>query len=137
MAGDPSVSLENESAGESTDENVRARIARVCTSLPEVTVEGDQHLIFRVRRRTFAYYLNDHHGDGEVAMVCKAEPGLNRAMIESDPVRYYMPDYVGPKGWVAVRLEIPEADWNEIADLVLDSYCLVAPKSLVRKLEQD
>jgi predicted DNA-binding protein (MmcQ/YjbR family) len=44
--------------------------------------------------------------------------------------RFYLPPYVGPKGWVALRLDLGEVDWNEVAELVLDSYRLVAPRRL-------
>jgi hypothetical protein len=114
----------------------RERLARICQSLPEVTTEGDQHLIFRVRGRTFAYYLDDHHGDGEVALSCKAEPGLNTLIAKQDPRRFYIPSYVGPRGWIAARLNLPDVDWDEIADLVFDSYCLVAPKRLVAEVQE-
>jgi hypothetical protein len=115
----------------------RERLASICGLLPEAVVEdveGQEHLIFRVRGRTFAYYLEDHHGDGEVAIVCKAEPELNTALIEQDPTRFFMPAYVGPRGWVGYRLNLADVDWDEVADLAMESYCLIAPKSLTARL---
>jgi hypothetical protein len=53
----------------------RARLVAICRALPEVTSSGDQHLSFRVRNKTFAYYLDDHHGDGRTALCCKAAAG--------------------------------------------------------------
>jgi hypothetical protein len=113
-----------------TVEEPRARLAGICAALPEVTGSGDQHTTFQVRGRTFAYYLDDHHGDGRVALCCKAAPGGNTALVASDPERFYLPTYVGPRGWVALRLDTGEVDWDEVAELVADSYRLVAPKRL-------
>jgi predicted DNA-binding protein (MmcQ/YjbR family) len=50
--------------------------------------------------------------------------------VASDPERFYLPSYVGPKGWVSLRLDFGSVDWDEVAELVLDSYRLVAPKRL-------
>jgi len=44
----------------------RARLVESCASLPEVDVSGDEHLAFKVRKKIFAYYLHDHHGDGRI-----------------------------------------------------------------------
>ena len=56
---------------------VRARVTALCTGLPEVEAEADQHVGFTVRGKRFAWYLDDHHGDGRVALNCKAPPGRN------------------------------------------------------------
>jgi predicted DNA-binding protein (MmcQ/YjbR family) len=74
--------------------------------------------------------MDDHYGDGRLAVAFKAAPGENRELIASDPERFYLPAYVGPKGWVALRLDTGEVDWSEVAELALDSYRLVAPKRL-------
>ncbi len=83
-----------------------------------------------VRKKTFAWFLNDHHGDGIVGVVCKVAPGDNERLAAAQPGRFYMPAYVGPKGWVALRLDIGEIDWDEVAELVADSYRRIAPKGL-------
>jgi hypothetical protein len=83
----------------------RQQLVDVCTGLPEVTVEGDQHLRFMVRGKTFAYYLEDHHGDGRIAVCCKAPPGDQDALIELDPERFYRPAYLPS----SVRLDLAAA----------------------------
>ncbi len=108
----------------------RQRVLDICLSLPEATRLGERQLSFQVRRKSFAYYMDDHHGDGRLAVAFKAAPGENRELIASDPERFYLPAYVGPKGWVALRLDTGEVDWSEVAELALDSYRLVAPKRL-------
>jgi len=103
--------------------------------LPEATREyNGQHASFSVRGKKFAYFLDDHHGDGVVALSCRAAPGENRALIASDPDRYYLPSYVGPRGWVALRLDVGTVDWDEVRELATDAYLLTAPKRLAALL---
>jgi hypothetical protein len=83
-----------------------------------------------VRKKTFAWYAHDEHGDGRIAFIYKAEPGEQQALIAMDPDRFYKPAYLGPRGWVAARLDLDEVDWNEIAELAFAAYRLVAPKRL-------
>lgn len=86
--------------------------------------------MFQVRKKTFAYFLDDHHGDGIVAVVCKVLPGDNKALIAANPDRFYMPAYIGSKGWVALRVDLGDIDWEEVAELVRHSFHLIAPKRL-------
>jgi len=108
-----------------------ARLTKICLALPEATrqVTG-RHAGFYVRKTTFAYFLDDHHGDGIVGISCKVLLGDNIALISADPARFYMPAYVGSKGWVGLRLDVGEIDWEEVQELVTHSYRLVAPKRL-------
>jgi hypothetical protein len=107
------------------------RVTKICKTLPEAIFElAGKHASYQVRQRTFAYYLNDHHGDGIVSVCCKVLPGDNTALITAQPKKFYMPAYVGPRGWVALRLDIPGVDWNEVAELIRGSYRLVAPEKL-------
>ena len=91
------------------------------------------HAIFRVRRRTFAYYLDDHHGDGIVGVVFKTP--ANEGLIAADPDRFYMPSYIGHRGWAGLRLDRGGVDWTEVSDFLADSYLAVAPKRLAAQLE--
>jgi phosphoribosylglycinamide formyltransferase-1 len=108
------------------------RLTKICLALPEATRECmNSHAGFHVRKKTFAYFLNDHHGDGIVSVACKALPGENTALAAAQPDRFYLPAYIGPKGWVALRLDIGKVDWEEVAELVAASYRQIAPKRLV------
>ena len=109
----------------------RDRLVRLCRTLPEATVTPhDQHLGFQVRGRTFAWYVDDEGGDGKVGVLCKTPPGQNQGLVASDPHRFYLPRYVGTRGWVGLRLDRTDVDWGEVAELVADSYRLVAPRRL-------
>jgi predicted DNA-binding protein (MmcQ/YjbR family) len=105
------------------------RFAKICLALPDATREVmGRHAGFLVRKKKFAYFLDNHHGDGIVGITCKVLPGDNTALIASNPAKFYMPAYVGPRGWVGLRLDVGEVDWEEVAELVTHSYRLVAQK---------
>jgi hypothetical protein len=107
------------------------RLTKISLALPETSrLCHGRHAAFLVRKRTFAYFLNDHHGDGIVAVTCKVTPGDNTALATAQPRRFYLPAYIGPKGWVALRLDAGKVDWDEVSELVIGSYRLVAPKRL-------
>jgi len=108
-----------------------ARLTKSCLAFPEASRRAmGWHAGFLVRKKTFAYYLDDHHGDGIVAVTCKVLPSDNAALAKAHPARFYLPAYIGPKGWVALRLDVGEIDWEEVAELVTGSYLLLAPKRL-------
>jgi hypothetical protein len=114
-----------------------AKLSAICLALPAtVREEMGQHAAFKVGKKVFVYYLNDHHGDSMVGFCCKVLPGDNERLIAANPRKFYMPAYVGPRGWVALRLDRPSVDWSEAAELVRCSYSLMAPKKLLRQLEQ-
>jgi predicted DNA-binding protein (MmcQ/YjbR family) len=114
------------------DPEHRRKVIAICHALPEVTVEEQQHVTFRVRGKTFAYYLDDHHGDGRVALNCKAAPNENQELVASEPERFFIPAYLGSRGWVGLYLDLPSVDWDEVSELVRESYVLIAPKRLGR-----
>lgn len=114
---------------------LRDRVAKIVSGLPEATSSGDPHLTLAVRRKTFGYFLDDHHGDGIVGVALKAAAGEQEALIRSDPTRFYMPAYLGSKGWVGVRLDVGEVDWDEVRELIIEAYRLQAPRRLVAQLD--
>src|ERR1039457_6971476 len=115
-----------------------ARLMKICLALPEAIQESaSRHATFLVRKDVFAYYLNDHHGDGIVSVCCKVLPGDNEALVAAHPAKFYMPAYIGPRGWGALRLDVSGLDWNEAAELVVGSYQLIAPKRLALLANSD
>ncbi len=88
-----------------------SRVTGIALSLPEATrkIYGS-HAQFLIRKKTFAYFLNNHHGDGIVAVTCKVLPGDNKALAEAQPSRFYLPDYLASRGWVALRLDKGRVD---------------------------
>jgi phosphoribosylglycinamide formyltransferase-1 len=107
------------------------RVAAICLALPEaVRADMASHAQFTVRKKVFAYFLNDHHGDGIVSVCARAFPGENKKLIEAHPKKVYLPAYIGPRGWVGLRLDRGKVDWDEVRDLVTASYLQVAAKKL-------
>jgi predicted DNA-binding protein (MmcQ/YjbR family) len=107
------------------------RLTKICLALPESTRwYNGQHAGFLVRKKTFAWFLSDHHGDGIIAINCKVLPGDNKALASAQPSRFYLPAYLASKGWVGLRLDVGKIDWEEVSELVRGSYRLIAPKRL-------
>ena len=106
-------------------------------ALPEVT-ERPSHSAptwFVGDKKTICNFLDNHHNDGKVGLWCAAPRGVQQELVELEPERYYRPAYVGHRGWVGVRLDIGELDWDEIAHILTEAYRCVAPKTLVAQLE--
>jgi hypothetical protein len=118
---------------------VLTRLRRLCLALPEAhEVEAWGEPTFRVRNKLFAMYAaaDHHHGNGRAAVWCKAAPGNQQLMVKAAPERFFVPPYVGPSGWVGVRLG-PGTDWDELAGLLADGWRLVAPRRLVAAMTEE
>lgn len=113
-------------------EKRQSRLVKICQAFPEVVVEiaGETHLSFRIRKRIFAYYLFDHHGDGIIAFCCKSSRPEQQRLVRQDPVSFFVPAYLGPKGWVAMRLDLDEVDWDTVTELARRAYQEIAPRKL-------
>jgi hypothetical protein len=110
-----------------------ARLRKICLGLPEAAEQRTWDLpTFRVRRKIFAMYVLQ---DEAPAFWCKAPPGAQTILVNAAPERFFAPPYVGPKGWIGVRLDAA-TDWAEVADLVTRSWRMTAPKKLVAASEQ-
>ena len=112
------------------------KVSALCLRLPgaERKLLGD-HADFRVKGKVFAYYLDNHHGDGIVSVCCKSQLGENVDRASRDPERYYLPAYIGPRGWFGLRLDRGPVNWSEVENIIENSYRIVAPKSLVKELD--
>jgi hypothetical protein len=107
---------------------------RALAWLPGVAVEvHERHAAFVIRKRNFAWFLDDHHGDGIIALSLKVPPGENQAMMAAQPERFVLPSYIASRGWVSIRLDVPQADWDEVGELLTDRCLMTAPKTLVKR----
>jgi predicted DNA-binding protein (MmcQ/YjbR family) len=110
------------------------QLSKICLSFPEAARRDlNEHADFRVRGKVFAYFLNNHHGDGIVSVCCKSALGENVDRASREPARFYLPPYIGPRGWFGLRLDGEAVDWSEVKNLLELSYGLVAPKRLLLK----
>jgi hypothetical protein len=113
-------------------EQTLAAIRELCLALPE-TSERLSHgaPTFFVRgKRAFLMVLTDHHGDGRFAIWCAAPDGVQSMLVDADPERFFVPPYVGHRGWLGFRLD-RGLDRDELAGIVEDAYAEVAPTRLV------
>ena len=83
-----------------------------------------------------AISLDDHHGDGRVALNCKSADGANETLARVAPDRFFIPKYVGARGWLGLWLDLPKTDWEQVEDVITEAYCLVAPRSLWMKVKK-
>jgi len=115
-------------------ERTLALVRETCLALPEVS-ERPSHgsPTFFVRgKRSFATVTSNHHGDGRFAVWCAAPDGMQAMLVEADPERFFVPPYVGHRGWLGVRLD-RGLDWDELAGIVEDAFAAVAPPKLVER----
>jgi hypothetical protein len=104
----------------------------ICLALPETRREDKaSHCAFLVGKKTFAYYLNNHHDDNIISMCCRVLPGENRFLVESGPGRFYLPAYIGSRGWIGLRMDLATLNWTEVKELIRGSYVQIAPNRLV------
>jgi hypothetical protein len=107
------------------------RVRRACLSLPEATEqEAWGEATWRVRKKVFAMFAGagNHHGAGHDSLWCAAPLGVQEILVHQEPDKFFVPPYVGTKGWFGIRLDAVDDD--ELRSLVVQSYCMVAPKKL-------
>lgn len=108
------------------------RLTKICDALPEsVTERSATHATYRVRKKAYAYFLDNQHADGKIAVCVKTD----KELVAADPKRFYLPPYIGARSWVAMRLDTKRVDWKEVGELVLASYRYMAPKRRVATRE--
>ena len=115
---------------------IYAAVQEICLALPDaVEVETWGHPTFRVRNKMFAACGADENEAGELraTITMKAEPGEQPSLL-AEGYPFFYPKYVGGKGWIGIHLD-RHTDWDEIAELVEESYRVIAPKSLVKRLD--
>jgi len=115
-----------------------ARLREVCTALPEVEerLSHGSPTFFVRGKKSFVMFHDDHHGDGILGIWCAAPPGVQADLVDTEPERFFVPPYVGHRGWLGVRLDV-DPDWDEVAGIVTDAYCAVAPATLLRQVRPE
>lgn len=118
-----------------TQRTITDAVRDIMAGLPE-TEEFVSHgsPTFRVRKKIFATYTINHHGDGRVALNLVAPPGAQAAFTKMRPKVYFVPPYVGPRGWLGVQLD-KDLPWETILEHVREAYAMVAPAELVRSIK--
>ncbi|MFN0135077.1 MAG: MmcQ/YjbR family DNA-binding protein [Phycisphaerae bacterium] len=114
-----------------------ARMTDLCESLPGAAHEpaGLGHIRFRVAKKVFAWFLNNHHGDGIYSICCKSTLAKQSELVRRHPEVVYVPKYVGKQGWVAARIDLKDVAWELVNTLFVEAYRLQAPKRLLAELD--
>lgn len=117
---------------ERSPDYLRGRVRDLAMALPEAdeVVSHGMPCFGIVKGKKFAYFTEDHHGDGKTALLVKISGADEQAqLIELDEERYYRPAYFGD-GWVGIRLDLGDTDWDAIGEWLRKSWLAIAPKKL-------
>ena len=109
-----------------------ANVRAACLALPE-TSERQSHggpAFFIRSKKCFVMFLDDHHGDGRLAIWCAAPDGVQADLVDTDPERFFRPPYVGQLGWLGVQL--PQIEDAELNAICREAFATVAPSSVLR-----
>jgi predicted DNA-binding protein (MmcQ/YjbR family) len=118
------------------DDMTLERLRAICLPYPEaVETGGVGSPSFKVRDKIFAMRHPMRLPTGDRPSVwCKGRPGIQAALVGAAPKRFAVPPYIGHRGWIAVFLD-GDCDWDELADLIDESYRMTAPKRLLAQLD--
>ena len=115
--------------GSSGVEHLR-RVRRICAALPGTTEKlSHGEPTFFVAKKVYTMFANNHHDDGHIAIWIPAPPGLQATLITTEPKKFFMPPYVGVRGWVGIELE--EVDDDELGFHISEAWRLIAPKKVM------
>ena len=115
----------------------RKRLVRLAERLPETKASlqsGHLHMSLELRGKRFGWLLDDHQGDGRLALNCKGPPGANKMLVSANPELFHLPRYLWHRGWIGAWLDIDEVDWDAVDAVLVDAWRMTAPRSLVKQL---
>lgn len=114
-----------------------ARLRAIAMALPRAAekVSHGMPVFYIDKGKTFAWLTDDHHGDGRRAVLVKtAGPDEQEMLVERDTDLYFRPAYMAHAGWIAIRTDLGDTDWDHIADRVLTSWRIAAPRRLAETI---
>ena len=110
--------------------NITDAVIELCLTLPDSEQRRSHGSVdFRAAGKPFATYAVNHHGDGRLALWLRAAPGIQSMYVEGDPELFFVPPYVGPRGWLGVNLDAG-SNWVQIAELIWAAYREATPAKL-------
>ena len=113
----------------------RALVLSIVESLPQAEAPAHGlHLSLEVRGKRFAWFLEDHHGDGRLALHCKSSEAARAGLMRRASEHAHVPKYVGHRGWVGLWLDVPGLDDELVRSTLTEAYRLTAPKALAARL---
>jgi hypothetical protein len=106
-----------------------ARVRRICATLPETTEKRSHgEPTFFVRKKVYVMFANNHHNDGHIAIWLPVSPGAQETLVQTWRSTFFIPPYVGVKGWVGIELD--QIGEEDLADRIVQAWRLIAPKKL-------
>jgi hypothetical protein len=117
--------------------DVVQRVRSICMAFPEVTERlshGSPAWFVRDKKEFVHLWPDGHHANTFPHLWCAAPPGAQQEMIQTEPGRFFRPPYVGGRGWLGVRLD-GDVDWDEIREVCMDAYRVIAPAKLAALLD--
>jgi hypothetical protein len=113
-----------------------AGVLAIVEGLPGAgAVAAGNHFSLEALKKRFGWLLNDHHGDGRLAINCKAPKDVAQQLANHAPDRFHIPNYVGHLGWVGLWIDTPQIDWTEVKAVLVGAYRLTAPRKLIAELD--
>jgi len=111
------------------------RVRALCLALPEAWEKLSHGApCFFVKKKQFCAFVDNHHGDGRLAVWVRAPHEGQDLLVRMDPERFFVPAYVGHLGWVGIRLE-GRAPWDQVEKIITDGWKLAAPKKLLAEMK--
>lgn len=102
------------------------RVSGICQRLAGSECERETwSATFRAKKKPYAYFNDNHHGDGIIGVWVRVDEGENARLAAASPERYFVPPYLGPRGWVGLRLDTKQVDWDEVAARLATSHASV------------
>ncbi len=112
----------------SGEEHIR-RVRRICSALPQTTEKlSHGEPTFFAGKKVYAMFANNHHNDGHVAVWIPVPPGLQATLLKTEPEKFFMPPYVGVRGWVGV--ELGAVSDEELGFHLWEAWRLIVPKNV-------
>jgi hypothetical protein len=104
-------------------DRVLQRLREICLAFPNASerLSHGAPTFFVREKRAFLMVMDNHHGDGRFAIWCAAPEGMQQLLVDTDPDKFFVPPYVGHRGWLGVRLD-RGLDWNELAGIAEGAY---------------
>ena len=120
------------------DDAVLARLREICMALPGADVKVSHGRPSFFTKKIFAGYgavLKGDHNSGRYDQALVFMPDSDEAAALEQDDRFFTPAYWGPYGWLGLDLGGDDVDWEEVAELVEESYRNTAPKKLIAELD--
>lgn len=106
---------------------VLARVARLKSA--EIEDRRPDLATFRVGGRIFGYFTLNHNGDGRIAILLTSDLVEQSRLVKADAERFFVPPYVGPRGWIGLRIDTPRVDWDLVTRLLVEAHARVASRT--------